>query len=85
MNDHPLEWCIRAVFARFPAVSEIVCPRSLTGVVNPWTSDGLSWLDRLVPIVHQASDLLVWCPRCDSNAHWTDFESAASADWATGA
>lgn len=25
------------------------------------------------------------CPRCDSNAHWTDFESAASADWATGA
>ena len=25
------------------------------------------------------------CPWCDSNAHWTDFESAASADWATGA
>lgn len=25
------------------------------------------------------------CPRCDSNAHWTDFESAASAGWATGA
>jgi hypothetical protein len=25
------------------------------------------------------------CPPCDSNAHWTDFESAASADWARGA
>lgn len=25
------------------------------------------------------------CPRCDSNAHWTGFESVASADWATGA
>lgn len=24
-----------------------------------------------------------WCPRWDSNPHWTDFESAASADWAT--
>lgn len=25
------------------------------------------------------------CPRCDSNAHWTAFETVASADWATGA
>lgn len=25
------------------------------------------------------------CPWCDSNAHWTVFETVASADWATGA
>ncbi len=27
----------------------------------------------------------VWCPRCDSNAHWAGFESAPSANWGTGA
>jgi hypothetical protein len=26
-----------------------------------------------------------WCPQSDSNRHWTDFKSAASANWAMGA
>ena len=26
-----------------------------------------------------------WCPQSDSNRHWADFKSAASANWAIGA
>src|SRR5882757_2627705 len=46
---------------------------------RPWTV--INYVD-LDPAVLAVESL---CPRCDSNAHWTDFESAASADWATGA
>ena len=28
---------------------------------------------------------LIRCPQSDSNRHWTDFKSAASANWAMGA
>ena len=35
--------------------------------------------------VPAATDVFGVCPRCDSNAHWTDFEAVVSADWTTGA
>jgi len=34
---------------------------------------------------HLEESCAIRCPQSDSNRHWTDFKSAASANWAMGA